>query len=138
MKLSLKHVLLIGAIGCMLGSQGRLVETAWPCGGDSYVVVDSRGEPLWLGSAELKRHGISMPNPIFPSSVRAVGKLTADVLIDTHGRVKCVRVDTGHPLLRHAIIDAVSTWTFRSFSAGGRAVSAFGHLDFDFGHERQK
>jgi protein TonB len=91
------------------------------------------GQPLWVGSAELKQHGITMPDPKLPSSLRAAGKVTVDVLVGPDGRVKCVRAEKGHPLLRQAILDAVKSWTFRPFSAGGHPVSIYAHLDFDFG-----
>jgi hypothetical protein len=123
------------ALICLAGLHGQKPEAAqvWPCGGDSQLIVDSNGQPIWLGSDELKRHGIAMPNPKLPSSLRAAGKLTVDVLVGPDGRVKCARAKTGHPLLRRAVLDAVRVWEFRPFSAGGRPVSVYGHVEFDLG-----
>jgi len=108
----------------------------WPCGGDSKLLVDDAGIPVWIGSEELKRHGISMPPLTLPSSVRAAGKLTVDVMVDSQGRVKCSRVAEGHPLLNSALTEAVTKWIFRPFSAGGQPVAVYGHLDFVFDNSR--
>jgi protein TonB len=128
---------LVGSVAftCLAGLYGQKPESAqvWPCGSDTQLIVDSNGQPLWVGSAELKQHGITMPDPKLPSSLRAAGKVTVDVLVGPDGRVKCVRAEKGHPLLRQAILDAVKSWTFRPFSAGGHPVSIYAHLDFDFG-----
>ena len=108
----------------------------WPCGGDSKLLVDDAGIPVWIGSEELKRHGISMPPLTLPSSVGATGKLTVDVMVDSQGRVKCSRVAEGHPLLQSALTEAVTKWTFKPFSAGGQPVAVYGHLDFVFDNSR--
>ena len=108
----------------------------WPCGGDSKLLVDDAGMPLWIGSEELKRHGISMPPLTLPSSVRAAGKLTVDVLVDSQGRVKCSRSAEGHPLLKSALTEAVTKWIFRPFLAGGQPVAVYGHLEFVFDNSR--
>jgi hypothetical protein len=117
-----------------LCAQQPNVDQIWPCGGDVQLIVDSKGQPLWIGSDELKQHAISMPSPKFPSSIRATGRLTIDVIVGLDGHVKCIRAEKGHPLLRSAIVEAVKTWTFRPFSAGKHPVSVYGHLEFDFGH----
>lgn len=104
----------------------------WPCGDEPQLLVDSSGKPIWIDSNELKQHGISMPGPKLPSSIRAMGKLTVDVVIGPDGRVKCIRAEKGHPLLRRALIEAVKTWRFLPFSAGKHPVSVYGHLEFSF------
>jgi len=125
--------LVVMSLSCLGGQDPKAAQT-WPCGDDPQLVVDSKGQPLWIGSAELKQHAIGMPRPKLPSSLRAAGILTVDVLVGPDGRVKCVRSEVGHPLLRSAIAEAVRNWRFRPFSAGGHPVSVYGHLDFDFGH----
>ena len=104
----------------------------WPCGGDSKLLVDGAGIPVWISSEELMTHGISMPPPTLPSSVRAAGKLTVDVMVDSQGRVKCSRSAEGHPILKSALMEAVTKWSFRPFSAGGQPVAVYGHLEIIF------
>ena len=120
---------------CLLGGQAqdRRSTSAWPCGGDSRLLVDDAGHSVWVESAELRKHALVTPAPRVPSSARAVGTFTVDVLIAADGRVKCARLETGHPLLRRSILDAVRDWKFRPFSSGGDAVAISGHLDFSFG-----
>jgi len=104
----------------------------WPCGGDSKLLVAGAAVPVWISSEELMSHGITVPPPALPSSVRAAGKLTVDVIVDTQGRVKCFRAAEGHPLLISAVAESVTKWIFRPFSAGGQPVAVYGHLQIVF------
>ena len=58
-------------------------QESWPCGTTSNLLVDSDGQTVWIDSEELRRHAIYMPGPKLPSSLRAAGKVTIDVLVDT-------------------------------------------------------
>lgn len=107
-------------------------QQVWPCGATSNLLVDSGGQPVWIGSEELRRHAIDTPSPKLPSSLRAAGKITVNVLVDSDGHVKCTQVLNGHPTLRRAVTEAVQKWTFKPFSAGDRPVAVSGHLSFVF------
>jgi|SRR5215467_2169067 len=103
-----------------------------PCGNTPNLLVDSGGQPVWIDSEELRKHGINMPAPKLPSSVRAAGKITVNIIIDTDGHVKCTQVLNGHPMLRKAVAEAVQNWTFKPFLAGDKPVALSGHLSFVF------
>lgn len=107
-------------------------QESWPCGTTSNLLVDSDGQPVWIDSEELRRHAINMPGPKLPSSLRAAGKITIDVIVDTNGHVVCTQVLNGHPLLREAVAEAVRNWTFKPFAAGDKPVAVSGHLSFVF------
>jgi TonB family protein len=107
-------------------------QQVWPCGTTSNLLVDSGGQPVWIGSDELRKHAINAPSPKLPSSLRAAGKITVNVLVDSDGHVKCARVLNGHPTLRRAVTEAVQNWTFKPFLAGDKPVAVSGHLSFVF------
>jgi hypothetical protein len=64
--------------------------------------------------------------------VRISGIVKLDILVDREGKVACVRVISGHPLLLGVSLEAARKWTFRPMMQRGRPVSFFGHLDFEF------
>jgi TonB family protein len=107
-------------------------QESFPCGTTPNLLVDSGGQPVWIDSEDLRRHAISMPAPKLPSSVRAAGKITVSIIVDTDGHLKCTQVLNGHPILRKAVAEAVQNWTFKPFSAGDKPVAVSGHLRFVF------
>ena len=107
-------------------------QKSWPCRTTSNLLMDSGGQPVWIDSDELRKHAINMPGPKLPSSVRAAGKITINIIVDTDGHVKCTEVLNGHPILRKAVAEAVQNWTFKPFSAGEKPVAVSGHLSFVF------
>jgi outer membrane biosynthesis protein TonB len=107
-------------------------QEAWPCEGISNLLVDSGGQPVWIDSQELRKHAINAPDPKLPSSLRAGGKITINIIVDTDGHVKCTQALNGHPILRKAVAEAVQNWTFKRFSAGDKPVAVSGHLSFVF------
>jgi TonB family protein len=62
--------------------------------------------------------------------IQGVVKLT--ILVDQEGKVSCVRLIQGHPLLVGAALEDARKWTFRPMTQGGQTVSFYGHLDFQF------
>jgi outer membrane biosynthesis protein TonB len=105
---------------------------AWPCGSDPKVLVDAGGNPIWISAQELVEHRVSTPSPPAAASAPAAGKLTAEVLIDTQGRVKCARAAPGQPALTPAMSEALGKWAFRPFSAGGQPVAVYARVEFPF------
>lgn len=105
----------------------------WPCGGNAHLLADKNGAAVWIGFGELRQHAINAPLPKTPAPFRTSAHLIVDVLIDTDGRVKCVRVLTGHPSLKLAAAQAATEWTFKPFFAGEHPVAVLGHLEFTFG-----
>jgi mono/diheme cytochrome c family protein len=109
-----------------------LSANAWPCGSDPKVLVDAGGNPVWISAQELAEHRVSTPSPQAAASAPAAGKLTAEVLIDTQGRVKCARAAPGQPALTPAVSETLGKWLFRPFSAGGQPVAVYGRVEIAF------
>lgn len=73
--------------------------------------------------------------PTYPSmarTMRQVGLVTVNVVIDEQGEVAEVRNANGPELLKRAALDVVKKWKFRPFSRDGQPVKASGYLSFNF------
>jgi TonB family protein len=77
-------------------------------------------------------HCVSPKWPALARQARIHGVVSLTILVDREGKVNCVKLVKGHPLLVGASLDAARKWTFRPMTQGGRPVSFFGHLDFQF------
>ena len=72
----------------------------WP---DIQVHTDSQIPPLKL------------VNPIYPPLPRMAkieGIVTADFMVDSEGNTMSPNIESGHPMLRAAVLDAISKWKF--------------------------
>lgn len=128
-----KFLILVVAVLCTLGSGWSDSQPdQWPCGELPKLLRNQKGEPIWLGSTKLKSRALNRPNPSLPSSVRVEGNIIADVLIGPDGRVRCVRVRKGHPILRRAVEEAAKQWTFKPILINSQPIAAFGFLKFQF------
>jgi hypothetical protein len=123
----------LGVASGFAQDRGVSKQSEWPCGGDPNLLVDQGGAPVWIGSDELRVHAVNAPVPTTPAPFRTSARIIVDVLIDPLGHVKCVRIESGHPVLKLAAAQTAVQWTFKPFSADGHPVSVYGHLDFDFG-----
>jgi hypothetical protein len=126
----LKVLLMVGV--CAL-AQPRDSGSEWPCGGRPDLLTDKGGAPVWIDFRELKQHAINAPLPKIPAPFRISGRIEVDVLIDSDGIVRCLRILAGHPSLRLAAAQAATRWTFHPFVSGKNPVAVFGHIEFTFG-----
>ena len=106
-----------------------------PCKADGPVLSDASGKPIWLGTQALLRRSTHCEAPQMPAlwrQARIQGYVFVDILVDERGRVACVRLVSGHPMLAGAAIDAAKNWTFEPKKEKGRAIAFYGHLSFYF------
>ena len=90
---------------------------------------------IQISSESLNRRATYRVAPQFPQLAqlaRIKGVIVVEPQVDTHGRVTCVRVIRGHPLLLLPVIDAVRQWTFRPLERAHKAVPFRGQLSFTF------
>lgn len=76
-----------------------------------------------------------MLRPKCPPLLRAAqfqAQVLLDLLVDEKGKVTCIRVVSGHPMVTAPAIDAAKKWTFHPKKQGGKNVSFYGHLQFHF------
>jgi TonB family protein len=74
-------------------------------------------------------------NPLFPPAahdLRVQGTVVVEALITPEGRVKQVKVVSGHPLLQDAAARAVSTWSFKPALINGKPVEAPARVEVKF------
>jgi TonB family protein len=60
------------------------------------------------------------------------GYVSVDILVNDTGKVWCVRLVSGHPILASSATNAAKDWTFRPMKQEGKAVWFYGHLRFHF------
>jgi TonB family protein len=70
--------------------------------------------------------------PALWRQARFEGYVLLDILVDQRGRVACVQLINGHPLVSGSAIDAAKSWVFRPVKQQGKNVSFYGHLRFHF------
>jgi TonB family protein len=105
------------------------------CKAEGPLLTDKTGKPTWLDTkALLKRstHCLAPRMPALAGQARIEGQVLVDILVDQHGKVACVELIHGHPMLAGPAIDAAKDWTFRPKKQKGHAVSWYGHLRFQF------
>jgi len=70
--------------------------------------------------------------PAMARQARIEGQVLVDILIDQRGKVVCVQLTDGHPMLAGSAIDAAKDWTFRPLKQKRQTVYFYGHLRFHF------
>ena len=103
----------------------------WPCGGDERLLIDSAGNPVWIASDELLSHAIGTSLPRHARQTPQPVGSRLDALIDSQGRVKCIRPTSGSVAPTPAAIEAIGKMTFRPFAAAGQPVAVFAHVQLN-------
>jgi protein TonB len=70
---------------------------------------------------------ISRKDPEYPQLARqsgAAGEVILSAMVGVDGKVKDVKVVSGHPLLRNAAIAAVKQWVYRPTLLNGQPIEA--------------
>jgi TonB family protein len=66
--------------------------------------------------------------PVYPPIAKAAriqGTVVLQVLIGTNGQVKQIGVQSGHPMLQQAAIDAVKQWIYKPYLINGKPKSVY-------------
>jgi TonB family protein len=105
------------------------------CKADGPLLTDKAGKPTWLNTKALVKranHCVAPRMPTFARQARIEGQVLVDILVDQQGKVACVQLIHGHPMLAGSAIEAAKDWTFRPMKKSRQAVSFYGHLGFYF------
>jgi periplasmic protein TonB len=73
--------------------------------------------------------------PVYPESARRIrieGEVVLEGVISSEGRMKDLKVISGHPWLAAAAQDAVSQWQFRPYVLNGKPIDVLTHVKVDF------
>jgi len=105
------------------------------CKADGPLLTDKAGNPIWLDTKALVKRANHCGAPRMPALARQArieGQVLVDILVNQQGKVACVQLIQGHPMLASSAIDAAKDWAFRPMKKGRQAVSFYGHLAFHF------
>ena len=78
---------------------------------------------------------IYRPEPSYPPlarQARVSGTVQLEGVIGTDGRLKELRVVSGHPLLARAALEAVSQWVYKPTLLNGRPVEVIAPITVTF------
>lgn len=123
---------LVMLLALVLTNLGGAVES---CTSQGPLLTGKDREPIWLNTDALLKSATHCVAPHMPAMMRQVrieGVMLVDILVDEKGKVSCVQLINGHPLLESSAIDAAKDWTFRTKKQNGKNVSFYGHLHFYF------
>lgn len=124
-------------LGCVAGDPGEGDGTS--AGGSEGSGNAPGAAPRPVGGAirEPRRIGGSPPPyPELARRARVQGKVVLECVIDERGRVRDVRVVSGHPLLAGAAAEAVGGWTYTPTTLNGRAIAVILNVTVKFELER--
>ena len=79
-----------------------------------------------MSTPDLRRRLIHCELPRVPGDINAQGTVLVQILVMSDGTVGCIRIITGHPLLREAAMVALRKWTFRPLIVKGNGVPMLG------------
>jgi hypothetical protein len=80
----------------------------------------------------MRQNLISSRIPIAPDPAAAHGIVVLQAVITARGTVEHLRAIQGNPALRHAAIDAASTWRYRPYLLNGTPVDVSTTISVDF------
>ncbi len=95
---------------------------------------DAEGRVV-VSSAQMSENLISSRVPVYPDAARAnhiEGRVLLQAIINRSGFVGHLHVIDGDPALRHAALDAVSTWHYRPYLVNGQPVDVSTTISVDF------
>jgi TonB family protein len=70
--------------------------------------------------------------PVLAKQSRAQGEVILTATIGVDGKVKDVKVVSGHPLLRNAAVTAVKQWVYKATILNGKPVESETRITLNF------
>jgi protein TonB len=90
---------------------------------------------ITMGGVVLQGKAIHQPVPVYPPLARAArvqGTVRLEGILGKDGRIRELRVVSGHPLLVQAALDAVRQWVYRPTYLNGDPVEVIAPIDVNF------
>ena len=121
-------------LGCVPGDPGGGDGTSPVGPGPAGDGVGAAPRPVGGAIREPRRiHGGPPPYPELARRAHVEGKVVLECVIDERGRVKDVRVVSGHPLLADAAAEAVGAWTYTPTTLNGQPIAVILNVTVTFG-----
>ena len=93
------------------------------------------GSPLRVSSTIMEKRVVYKESPVYPEAARLAGKqglVVLDAVIGADGTVRRVRAVSGADLLVQSAADAVQSWKFEPYQAGGKPLEVETTIAVDF------
>ena len=97
--------------------------------------VDRQRDPVKIGGIVMMArliHQVTPPYPALARQVRAEGTVQLQAIIGLDGRIRDLRVTSGHPTLIQAAVDAVRQWVYQPTTLNGSPVEVLTTIDVNF------
>ena len=91
--------------------------------------------PVRVGGNIQNARVLHKPPPVYPPEAAeqyVSGKVELEAIIDIDGRVRNLKLISGHPLLAPAAMDAVSQWRYRPTRLNGNVVEVVTMIEVNF------
>ncbi len=107
--------------------------------GQTPVVRQELSRPVRLPSTMVAGMLVQKTIPVYPMiarETRTEGVVVLQAMISKSGTIENLRVESGHPMLQQAALDAVSNWRYRPFLLNGQPVEVETTINviFTLGH----
>ncbi len=90
------------------------------------VLATSEEDPTRVDPSVASQNLVKKIEPAIPPLAKAAGiggTVTVEIGIDSQGKVKTVRLLSGHPMLAPSFIEAVKKWEYKPFLVNGQAIA---------------
>ncbi len=94
--------------------------------------LPSEGEFVYYEDPPVPVNTVKPAYPEFAREAQIQGKVILHVLVDTHGRVKNVKVIRGVTGLNEAAVDAIKKWVFKPALSNNKPVAVWVEVPMDF------
>jgi periplasmic protein TonB len=98
-------------------------------------LVDRPSDPVPIGGRVMMAkltHQVTPAYPPLARQARVEGTVQLQAFIGRDGRIRDLRVTSGHPLLIQAAVDAVRQWIYRPTTLNGSPVEVLTTVDVNF------
>ena len=122
----------VGEAGSIPGGAFWVRETPPP---PPVVHATPKPQMVRLSSGVVAAKLLYQPKPIYPPlaiMARIQGTVVLQAIIGTDGTIKDLKVQSGHPLLVRAALDAVQTWRYQPTLLNTEPVEVLTEIDVNF------
>jgi protein TonB len=99
------------------------------------ALADTQPKLVKIGGRAMEEKILEKPAPEYPPAAlaqRITGVVQLEIIVDTQGAPRQLKVLHGHPLLVHAALKAVSKWRYQPTTLNGEPVEVLTSVDVIF------
>jgi hypothetical protein len=111
--------------------QQRKIDQFETCYSDFRIAKDVNDKPILLNTEEATQRAIHCERPLMPDA-RLQSSVVVQIAVDPDGKVRCLKLLSGHPLCSPSAFEAAKSWTFHPMKDGNSSVGFLAQLVFQF------